>query len=81
MWLIHTFQGIESGILLAMALDRYVAICYPLRHGTIFTNQLITQMGAFLVARAAVLLSPGIVLIKFQHEFQLYHTTIISFLL
>jgi olfactory receptor len=78
MWLIHTFQGIESGILLAMALDRYVAICYPLRHGTIFTNQLITQMGAFLVARAAILVSPCIVLIKFQHRFQLYHTTVIS---
>nr|XP_020007238.1 olfactory receptor 52A1-like [Castor canadensis] len=78
MWLIHTFQGVESGILLAMALDRYVAICYPLRHGTIFTNQLITQMGAFLVVRAAVLISPGIVLIKFQHQFQLYHTTVIS---
>ena len=32
MWLIHTFQGIESGILLAMALDHYVVICSPLRH-------------------------------------------------
>ena len=35
MWLIHTFQCTESGILLAMALDRYVAICYPLRHAAI----------------------------------------------
>ena len=39
MWLIHTFQGIESGILLTMALDRYVAICYPLRHAAIFSHQ------------------------------------------
>ena len=40
MWLIHSFQAIESGILLAMALDRYVAICDPLRHTTIFSQQL-----------------------------------------
>ena len=41
MWLIHTFQCTESGILLAMALDRYVAICDPLRHAAIFTHKLL----------------------------------------
>ena len=46
MWLIHTFEGFESGFLLAMALDRYVAICYPLRHASIFTPQLVTQIAA-----------------------------------
>ena len=35
MWLIHTFQGIESDILLVMALDHYVVICYPLRNAAI----------------------------------------------
>ncbi|XP_021541353.1 olfactory receptor 52A1 [Neomonachus schauinslandi] len=76
MWLIHSFQCIESGILLAMALDRYVAICYPLRHGTIFTHQLITQIGAVVTLRAAILVAPCLVLIKCR--FQFYHTTIIS---
>ncbi|XP_004642054.1 olfactory receptor 52A1 [Octodon degus] len=76
MWLIHTFQCTESGILLAMALDRYVAICYPLRHATIFTHQLVTQIGAAVTLRAAILVAPCLVLIKCR--FQLYHTTIIS---
>uniref|UniRef100_A0A286XDY0 Olfactory receptor n=1 Tax=Cavia porcellus TaxID=10141 RepID=A0A286XDY0_CAVPO len=76
MWLIHTFQGVESGILLAMALDRYVAICYPLRHATIFTTQLVTQLGAVVTLRAAILVAPCLVLIKCR--FQFYHTTVIS---
>ncbi|XP_019571400.2 olfactory receptor 52A1 [Rhinolophus sinicus] len=76
MGLIHTFQGIESGILLAMALDRYVAICYPLRHAAIFTHLLVTQIGAALTLRAAILVTPSLVLIKCR--FQFYHTTVIS---
>ncbi|KAL2761286.1 olfactory receptor 52A1 [Daubentonia madagascariensis] len=76
MWLIHTFQCIESGILLAMALDRYVAICYPLRYTTIFTHQLVTQIGVTVVLRAAILVAPCLVLIKCR--FQFYHTTLVS---
>ncbi|XP_075857406.1 olfactory receptor 52A1 [Microcebus murinus] len=76
MWFIHTFQCIESGVLLAMALDRYVAICYPLRHATIFTHQLVTQIGVMVVLRAAVLVAPCLILIKCR--FQFYHTTVIS---
>ncbi|XP_036783008.1 olfactory receptor 52A1-like [Manis pentadactyla] len=76
MCLIHTFQCIESGILLAMALDRYVAICYPLRHAAIFTHQLVTQIGAVVTLRAAILVAPSIALIKCR--FQFYLTTVIS---
>ncbi|KAM6158433.1 olfactory receptor 52A1-like [Rhynchocyon petersi] len=76
MWLIHTFQCIESGILLAMALDRYVAICYPLRHATIFTHQFVTQLGTVVILRAAILVAPCLLLIKFRLKF--YHTTTIS---
>lgn len=76
MWLIHTFQGIESGILLAMALDRYVAICYPLRHAAIFTPHLISQIASAVTLRAALLVAPCLVLIKFRLQF--YHKTVIS---
>ncbi|XP_043848363.1 olfactory receptor 52A5-like [Dromiciops gliroides] len=76
MWLIHTFQCIESGILLAMALDRYVAICDPLRHTTIFTPQLVTQIGVGVTLRAALLVAPCLVLIKCRLKH--YRTTVIS---
>uniref|UniRef100_A0A8C0YZK7 Olfactory receptor family 52 subfamily A member 1 n=1 Tax=Canis lupus familiaris TaxID=9615 RepID=A0A8C0YZK7_CANLF len=76
MGLIHTFECIESGILLAMALDRYVAICYPLKHSGIFTHQLVAQIGAMVTLRAAILVAPSLALIKCR--FQFYHTTTIS---
>ncbi|XP_057606944.1 olfactory receptor 52A1-like [Hippopotamus amphibius kiboko] len=76
MCFIHTFECVESGILLAMALDRYVAICYPLRHAAIFTPQLVTQIAAMVTLRAAILVAPCLMLIKFRLQF--YHTTVVS---
>nr|XP_003421522.1 olfactory receptor 52A5-like [Loxodonta africana] len=76
MWLIHTLQCIESGILLAMALDRFVAICDPLRHATIFTHQLLTQIGVAVTLRAALLVAPSLILIKCRLKF--YRTTVVS---
>ena len=37
---LHSFQGIESCVLLVMALDHYVAICNSLRHVSVFCQQL-----------------------------------------
>nr|ACO88969.1 olfactory receptor, family 52, subfamily A, member 5 (predicted) [Dasypus novemcinctus] len=76
MWLIHSFQAIESGVLLAMALDRYVAICDPLRHATILSPQLLLYIGVGVALRAAILVAPSIVLIKWR--LKLYKTTVIS---
>ncbi|XP_037377654.1 olfactory receptor 52A5-like [Talpa occidentalis] len=75
MWLIHTFQCVESGILLAMALDRYVAICDPLRHATIFTHQLLTQLGVAVTLRGALLVAPCLILIKSRLKH--YRTTVV----
>ena len=76
MWLIHTFKATESGVLLAMALDRYVAICNPLRHASIFSQKLLTHIGIGVILRAVVLVAPCIVLIKYRLKF--YRTTVIS---
>ncbi|KAM5185917.1 olfactory receptor 52A5 [Callospermophilus lateralis] len=76
MWLIHSFQATESGILLAMALDRYVAICNPLRHATIFSQKLLTHLGVGVTMRAAILVLPTLLLIKCR--LKLYQTTVIS---
>ncbi|XP_069891466.1 olfactory receptor 52A5-like [Dipodomys merriami] len=76
MWLIHSFQATESGILLAMALDRYVAICNPLRHATIFSQQLLINLGVGVTLRAVILIIPVPLLIKCR--FKHYRTTVIS---
>ncbi|KAM4848182.1 olfactory receptor 52A5-like [Urocitellus parryii] len=76
MGLVHSFQGTESGVLLAMALDRYVAICNPLRHATIFSQKLLTHLGVGVTMRSAILSLPSLLLIKCR--LKLYQTTVIS---
>ncbi|XP_003781480.1 olfactory receptor 52A5-like [Otolemur garnettii] len=76
MWVIHTYQCIESGILLAMALDRYVAICDPLRHAIIFTHQLLIKIGVGVTLRAGILTVPCLILIKCRLKF--FQTTVVS---
>ncbi|XP_030055163.1 olfactory receptor 52A1-like [Microcaecilia unicolor] len=75
MYFIHVFTGTESGVLLAMAFDRYVAICNPLRYGSIMTTNLIAKIGMVLLLRPAVLVAPFLFLIK---RFSFYKTNVIS---
>ncbi|CAM5074024.1 unnamed protein product [Eretmochelys imbricata] len=58
MYFLHCFLEMESGILVAMALDRYVAICHPLRHSTILTNPTVAKIGLAVVLRACLLILP-----------------------
>ncbi|XP_066475443.1 olfactory receptor 51E2-like [Tiliqua scincoides] len=58
MFFIHTLSGIESTILLAMAVDRYVAICHPLQHASIFTNAMTAKVGLMAVVRGVAFFLP-----------------------
>ncbi|XP_039374967.1 olfactory receptor 52R1-like [Mauremys reevesii] len=58
MYFILSFSVIQSGILVAMAFDRYVAICDPLRHSTTLTNPVVAKIGLAMVLRGIMLILP-----------------------
>ncbi|XP_027692688.1 olfactory receptor 52N5-like [Vombatus ursinus] len=64
MFFVHGFTGVESGVLMLMALDRYVAICYPLRYATILTNPIIAKAGLATFLRGVILMIPFPFLVK-----------------
>lgn len=51
MFFLHGFTFMESGVLLAMAFDHFVAICDARRYTTILTNARIAQIGMSMLTR------------------------------
>ncbi|XP_008068616.1 putative olfactory receptor 52P1 [Carlito syrichta] len=64
MYFIHTFCIIESALLVAMAFDRYVAICIPLRYTTILTTPMVIKIGLVGTIRAILMVLPCPLLIR-----------------
>ncbi|XP_037696187.1 olfactory receptor 52N2-like [Choloepus didactylus] len=64
MFFVHMLTGMESGVLMLMALDRYVAICYPLHYATILTNHVIVKVGFATLMRGVILSTPFTFLTK-----------------
>ncbi|XP_036895937.1 olfactory receptor 51I2-like [Sturnira hondurensis] len=64
MFFIHFFSWTESGILLVMSLDRYVAICNPLRYSTVLTDTRVAHMGISIIVRSFFMVFPLPFLLK-----------------
>ncbi|XP_006113208.1 olfactory receptor 51G2-like [Pelodiscus sinensis] len=68
LFFLHSFQCIESSMLLVMAFDRYIAICNPLRYASILNLPRTLKMGLVCVLRGMGLLFPIPVLLnRFQY--------------
>ncbi|CAM2095399.1 unnamed protein product [Caretta caretta] len=58
MYFIHCFTVVESGIFVAMAFDRYMAICDPLRHSSTLTNRIMAKISIAVVLRGGIPIIP-----------------------
>uniref|UniRef100_A0A452SY80 G-protein coupled receptors family 1 profile domain-containing protein n=1 Tax=Ursus maritimus TaxID=29073 RepID=A0A452SY80_URSMA len=67
MFSIHSFSIMESGVLLAMSVDHFVAIYNPLRYTAILTRPRIAATGAALGLKSVMLMFPLPFLLKRLH--------------
>ncbi|XP_068120333.1 olfactory receptor 51G2-like [Hyperolius riggenbachi] len=58
MYFLHTFAAMESGVLVAMAVDRLIAIRDPLRYSSILTNVVIGKIALVIALRGLFVVFP-----------------------
>ncbi|XP_055479547.1 olfactory receptor 51L1-like [Psammomys obesus] len=67
LFFLHTFTFLESSVLLAMAFDRFVAICRPLRYSAILTSTVIGKIGTACLLRSVGVVLPTPLLLRRYH--------------
>ncbi|KAM4702150.1 olfactory receptor 52K1-like [Discoglossus pictus] len=55
MFLVHCLGALDSFILMLMAIDRYIAICKPLRYCSIITNKFVAILCSFFWLLSAII--------------------------
>ncbi|XP_068952856.1 olfactory receptor 52I1-like [Petaurus breviceps papuanus] len=58
MYVVHVATSVETGLLLGMAFDRYVAICKPLHYQTILTPKMMLGINLAIIVRAILFITP-----------------------
>ncbi|NP_001006595.1 olfactory receptor Olr156 [Rattus norvegicus] len=58
MFFIHGASVVQSALLVAMAFDRFVAVCEPLRYNTILSHSLVGRLGLVALAKGVILILP-----------------------
>ncbi|XP_055972352.1 olfactory receptor 52P1-like [Sorex fumeus] len=58
MFFIHGASVVRSALLVAMAYDRFVAVCEPLRYNTILSHSLVGRLGLLALTKGVILVLP-----------------------